>query len=81
MSALIIGKGSCIGAIRDILLGSGFDAVYYQGSNPIDAIDELNIKGYGKLDMLILIKEAVDESNIQRIFRGAISLDIPVILW
>ena len=30
MSALIVGKGPHIGAIRETLMGSGFDAVYYQ---------------------------------------------------
>jgi hypothetical protein len=80
MSALVIGKCSHLGAIRDVLTESGFNVVYYQNSS-IDEMDEMNIKGYGNLDMVILMKDAVEESNIQRIFNQAVRLDIPVFLW
>jgi len=81
MSALVIGRCAHLGAIRDALTEIGFNAVYYQNSSSIDEIDELNIKGYGNLDMVILMKDVVEESNIQRIFNQAVRLEIPVVLW
>lgn len=78
MSALILGKGSCIGAIMDILLGSGFDAVHFQNGS---SVGELDLNEYGELDMLILMKEAVKEGDIKKIWKEAAGLDVPVVLW
>lgn len=79
MSALIVGKGSHIGAIHEALMGVGFDAVYYQQA--VEEIDDACLRGYGQLDMLILMKEAVEELDMKKIFRKAVRLDIPVVLW
>ncbi|MEK7828715.1 MAG: hypothetical protein AAB256_02930 [Deltaproteobacteria bacterium] len=78
MSALVVGKGSIIGAVGDMLLGSGFDAVHFKNGS---FISELNLKDYGPLDMLVLIKESVDAADLRDIFKQAVGLDIPVFLW
>lgn len=78
MSALIVGKGSHIGAVGDMLLGSGFDAVHFKNGS---SISELNLKDYGQLDVLVLMKEAAEELNMKKIVREAVRLDISVFLW
>ncbi|HBR17848.1 MAG TPA: hypothetical protein DD725_09615 [Deltaproteobacteria bacterium] len=79
MSALIVGKEAHIGAVCEILMGSGFNAVYYQQGG--EEIDNACLRGYGQLDMLILMKETIEESDIRGIFKQAVRLDIPVVLW
>jgi hypothetical protein len=77
MSALIVGAGSHIGPIGDVLLDSGFDEIRYRNS---DSIGSLDLNGY-QPDMLILVKEAVKESDILRVVKKALELGIQVFLW
>lgn len=76
MSALVVGKGRRIGVIGDILLKSGFDTVHYQ-----DSAYEIDLSGYGQLDMLVLMKEAVEERDIGWVGKLAIRLDVPLVIW
>lgn len=79
MSALVIGSSPHIGAIFETLTHSGFDAVYYQRA--AGRVDDACLRVDGKPDLLILMKEAVDEMDMEKIFRKAMRLDIPVVLW
>jgi len=80
MSALIVGKkkGLRLGVVGDVLLESGFDHIRYKAG---ESVDELDLTGYGQLDMLILLKDEVNEPDIHRICRRAVRLEIPVVLW
>lgn len=78
MSALVVGKGSHIGTMSEVLLRGGFGSVYFQNS---DSFSESDLAGYGGLDLLILVKEVVKEGDIGNIFKEAVRLDIPVVLW
>lgn len=78
MSALVVGKGSHIGAMSEVLLRGGFGSVYFQNSV---SFRESDLAGYGGLDLLILVKEVVKEGDIGNIFKEAVRLDIPVVLW
>jgi hypothetical protein len=79
MSALVIGSCPSIGALRDVLIRGGFGAVYYQQT--ANGLERASLKGYGQLDMLILMKDSLEWSDIGQVLKKAVELDIPVFLW
>ncbi len=78
MSALVIGKRFNMASMEGALRGAGFDEVYYKD---IAARYNLDIGGFSRPDVVILINENLEQSDIHRLCSEAVRLDVPVFIW
>ncbi len=73
MSALVIGTTSYIGSIGDVLLNGGFREIRWRDG----ATGRFDLDGF-QPDLIILIRDGIEEFGINRLLHTALNLNVPL---